>query len=86
MNTWNESGKQELLGFIREKSHDIEKVVIPKPPYVLLGTGEEVEASLVIHLISGELKVISSQQDAEMVLNDGILHEMNIKIELGKGP
>jgi hypothetical protein len=82
MNTWNESGKQELLHYIRQRSNDIEKVVIPKPPYLLLGQGEEVEASLVIHLVSGERKIISSQQDAEAVLNDGILHELNIKIEL----
>jgi hypothetical protein len=71
-----------LLRYLQESSAEIEKVVIPKPPYILLDTGEEVEASMVIHLISGKLKIVSSQGDAEAVLNDGVLHESSIKIEL----
>jgi hypothetical protein len=41
-----------------------------------------VEAGLVFHLVSGEVLIVKEKQDAEAVLNDGILNRMKIKIEL----
>lgn len=85
MEAWNCGGTPELLKYIQERSDDIEKVVIPQHPFIAFpATGEQVEAGLVIHLIGGDLKIIPNRQDAEAILNDGILHRMKIRIELGQ--
>ena len=85
MNTWNAGGTPELLRYIQERSDDIEKVVIPQHPYIVMRpSGEQVEAGLVIHLIGDDMKIIPNKQDAEAVLNDGILNRMKIRIELGR--
>lgn len=83
MELWNAGNTPELVRIIQEQSDDIEKVVIPQHPYIVL-EGEQVEAGLVIHLISGRLRVIPNKTDAEAVLNDGILNRMSIRIELGR--
>ena len=83
MDVWDDVDSRELLRYFQEKCDAIEKVTIPKPPYILLPqTGEEVEASMVLHLLSGEMKVIPDQKTAEAVLNDGLLHRLKIRIEL----
>ena len=85
MEAWNTGGTPELVRYIQERSDDIEKVVIPQHPCIAFpATGEQVEAGLVIHLIGGDLKIIPNKQDAEAVLNDGILQRMRIRIELGR--
>lgn len=85
MEKWNAGGTCELLRYIQERSDDIEKIVIPQYPCITFpASGEQVEAGLVIHLIGGDLKIIPNKQDAEAVLNDGILHRMRIRIELGR--
>lgn len=85
MELWNAGSTSELVKHIQEQSDDIEKVVIPQHPYIVMQpTGEQVEAGLVIHLISGRLKIIPNKEDAEAVLNDGILNRMKIRIELGR--
>ena len=83
MDIWSAGTTPELVKIIQEQSDDIAKVVVPQHPYILL-EGEQVEAGLVIHLISGRLRIIPNKTDAEAVLNDGILNRMRIKIELGR--
>jgi hypothetical protein len=81
--TWNAGGTAGLLNYIREKADDIEKAVIPRHLSIVFHPSEErVEAGLVLHLVSGELLIVNKKQDAEAVLNDGILNRMKIKIEL----
>jgi len=85
MHEWNTGGTAETLQYIKEKSDDIEKVVIPQSQFIIFPkTGERIEASLVLHLIGGALKIVPNKRDAEAVLNDGILNRMKIKIELGR--
>lgn len=85
MDSWNAGDTPGLLRYLQERSDDIEKVVVPQHPYIVFPTtGERVEAGLVIHLVGGDLKIIPNKQDAEAVLNDGILNRMKIKIELGR--
>ena len=83
MELWNAGSTPELVRIIQEQSDDIEKVVIPQHPYITL-EGEQVEAGLVIHLISGRLLIIPNKTDAEAMLNNGILKRMKIRIELGR--
>ena len=83
MELWNTGNTEALVRLIQEQSDDIEKVVIPQYPFVVL-EGEQVEAGLIIHLVSGRLRIIPNKTDAEAVLNDGILNRMKIHIELGR--
>ena len=79
----------ELLRFIQEKTDDIEKAVIPQHPIISIFDPKnpaeftEVPAGMVLHLIGGRLKIIHPA-DAQLILNDGILNRMRIKIELGR--
>ena len=83
MHVWNAGGTEGLLQYIRERTDDIEKAVIPQHLSVVFHPGEEeVEAALVLHLISGETLIVQEKADAEAVLNDGILNRMKIRIEL----
>ena len=83
MQTWNAGGTAGLLQYIRERSDDIEKAVIPQHLSIVFHPSEErVEAGLVLHLVSGEVLIVNDKKDAEAVLNDGILHRMKIRIEL----
>ncbi len=83
MQTWNAGGTKGLLNYIRERSDDIEKAVIPQHLSVVFQpSGERVEAGLVLHLMSGEVLIVNQKGDAETVLNDGILNRMKIRIEL----
>ena len=68
MDAGNSTNAAKLVEQIQELSDDIEKVVIPPYPYVAEPGAEPVEASLVIHLVSGQQKIIPSQQDAEAIL------------------
>jgi hypothetical protein len=89
-NLWNSGGTAELLRYLQEKSDDIEKVVIPQHPFITVydrnnrQQAERVEAGLVVHWLNGKWTIVPNQQDAEAVLNDGILNRMKIKIELGR--
>jgi hypothetical protein len=81
---------EAVLRYIQERSDDIEKVVIPQTPTILIhdpkdpsGEISEVAAGLVIHLVSGQLKIIHPET-APLILNDGILHRMRIRIELAR--
>ena len=78
---------EAVLRFIQERSEDIEKAVIPQFPTIVLSDGgepEEREAGLVLHMLDGYMTILHPK-DAELVLNDGILTRMRIKIELYRG-
>lgn len=83
MQTWNAGGTEGLLKYIRERADDIEKAVIPQHlAIVFQPSQEQVQAGLVLHLVSGEVLIVREKEDAEAVLNDGILNRLKIRIEL----
>jgi hypothetical protein len=65
----------------RKKSDDIERVEILAPK-VSTVSGQRLDFSLALHT-AGQQYIIS-RKDAEVVLNDGILNRMGIKIEFQK--
>ena len=69
-----------LLDHIREKSDDIEKVGIPRFHQMTLGGLVYNNPGMIFFMIGG-VKSVIGLQDAERVLNDGILNRMKIKIE-----
>jgi hypothetical protein len=79
---------EAALRYIQEKSEDIEKAVIPQSLTILVSApgmpNTELEAGMVLHMLNGHRKIIHPV-DAELILNDGILHRMKIKIELFRG-
>jgi hypothetical protein len=83
------SSSEELLRFVQERTDDIEKAVIPQHPFISVYDPKkptavtEVPAGMVLHLIGNDFRVIHPS-DAELILNDGILNRMRIKIELGR--
>lgn len=87
MTPFDFGSSEELLRYIQEKSDDIERVVIIPPGAVVTYMGvpqapiEEFKAML--YLCNGERKVIGTT-DAEILLNDGILNRMKLKIEFLK--
>ena len=75
---------QELLHFIKEKSAAIKSAVIPRTTHLkFTKQGERTrvtkDVGMVLTMNSGGTNLIHVD-DAEMVLNDGILHEMKIPI------
>ena len=81
-------GSTELLiAFIKEKTDDLEKVVILPPGARLRNKGETVyvepDFSMMLYFIDGNRKQIF-RHDTEILLNDGILSRMKIKIEFLK--
>lgn len=82
-------GSEALLRFIQERSEDIEKVVICPPGYSLSYMGKQMSQpfphfTMMLFFLSGERKIMHGD-DAELLLNNGILSRMKIKIELAKG-
>jgi hypothetical protein len=81
---------KELLAFLKEKSDDIEKAVIPQNPTLVIVDKEqrtpimEIAVGMVLHMANGHCKYIGPH-DAEILLNDGILNRMRIRIELYRG-
>jgi hypothetical protein len=77
-----------LLEFLKEKSDDIERALIPQfPTLAVTKHGQpimELPVGMVLHMFDGHRKFITPV-DAEMLLNDGILNRMRIKIELYRG-
>ena len=79
------ASSEELLAFIKEKSDDIDRVVIPQMSelqisYRGMPVTKTDKVGMILHMIDHMSVLVPS--DAEMVLNDGILNRMNIKIEL----
>ena len=75
---------EKLLDYIKEKSDDVEKVVIVGKGAVLAYCGvpqaEFTETKMMFVFVGGE-RFFIGKEDAEIVLNDGILNRMKIKIE-----
>lgn len=79
---------EDVLRYIQEKSEDIEKAVIPQTLSVVLTEpnmqSTEVEAGMILHMLNGHKKIIHPV-DAQLILNNGILNRMRIRIELFRG-
>lgn len=78
-----------LLKEIQERSDDIEKAVILPPGYSLSRDGKQTSKPfptflLMLFFVNGDRKIMHGD-DGEMVLNDGILNRMRIRIEFAKG-
>jgi hypothetical protein len=76
---------EKLLEYIKERSDDIEKVVILPPGVALHYMGQQMGPpqqgfSMMLHFVGGKREQIC-QADAEILLNDGILSRMKLKIE-----
>lgn len=75
----------ELLRFLQERAEDIERVEIPLFHPVTITDGHQkrhvANVGMLLHMINGDRPYIHIQ-DAELLLNDGILNRMKIKISL----
>lgn len=74
-----------LLAFIREKADDIEKVVIPASgKSIVTFRGIPISAledlGMVIHTL--QHRILVGKSNAEVILKDGILGRMRIKMEV----
>lgn len=80
---------EKLLAYLKERSDDLEKVVICPPGAALSYAGRPVyifpEFSMMFYFVN-EGRLLIKQTDTEIVLNDGILNRMKIKIELMRKP
>jgi hypothetical protein len=78
---------EEASTYLREHAGQIRKaVIIPHAFLIPLGDGvvvEGIEAGLALHMTNGGVRFLT-RDVAETVLNDGILHQLRIKIELPK--
>jgi hypothetical protein len=77
---------ENVLRFIQERSDDIERVVIPQTASIRdKKTGEVIpDVGLIVWWTDGT-KSLVFREAAELVLNDGILNRMKIRIELRSG-
>jgi hypothetical protein len=77
---------EALVSYIKERSDDLEIVVVPTRTPVLTYRGEAVadlsKIGMLLYFIGGGREMIV-KSDAEVLPNDGILNRMKIKIELG---
>ena len=78
----------ELLKFCQERSEDIERVEILSPGTVVTYKGQPVaplpDFSLMVHMM--DKRRLVNREFAEILLNDGILNRMRIKVEFCKVP
>jgi hypothetical protein len=81
--SFNFGSSEALLGFIQERSEDIERVEIYGPGFTLNYVGQPVytlpDFTMMLYFMDGQRKIIT-RDDAEIVLNDGILNRMGIKV------
>jgi hypothetical protein len=76
------------VAYVEAERNHIERVVIPRGQYVRLydpqGNAEDsvADAGLVLRFISGRIEVVR-QQDAEAILNSGVLARRKIRTTLG---
>jgi hypothetical protein len=72
-----------------DDSPSIEKAVIPQHPFISvydpknLAEAVQIAAGMVLHLIGDDFRTIHPK-DADLILNDGILNRMRIRIELSR--
>lgn len=82
---------EELLQYLREHSDDIEGVTIPVlegVDFVNQRDGQRIRRTnvgAIVEVVSGRSFVIS-REDAEMLINDGVLQRMRIKCVLSPLP
>jgi hypothetical protein len=80
---------EALLAYIKELSDDIERVIILPPGAGIRVKGQLVgsiqEFQMMLCLVGDQRQVIG-QLDAELLLNDGILSRMKLRIEFMKRP
>jgi hypothetical protein len=85
MSDFTDFGSSEaVLKHIQERSDDIERAVIPQGDVSITNPNtstRRMNPGMVIYMIGGK-KALLAREDAELVLNDGILHRMRIKIEI----
>lgn len=84
---WNAGGSEGLLRFFQEKSDDIECVYVGNgQPFNMVdpttGVSDPVDGYMLVLLCNGEYFCVATKGDAELILNDGILTRMKIRIEL----
>lgn len=77
---------EDLINWIREKTDDLQEVQIPLATNVgvVSSNGEQVltkGAGAILLFINGRQSIIRIE-DAEALINDGVLHRMGIKIKL----
>jgi hypothetical protein len=87
MEIWDAGGSDGLLKFFQEKSDDVERVIIGNgQPFRMVdrktGTEQGLDGYLLVCLCGGDYFSVATKSDAELILNDGILNRMKIKIEL----
>jgi hypothetical protein len=80
---------ERFLKEIQERSDDIEKIVL-LPPGLIGTAGVRVDPptegiSLLIRFLDGTGQRAIHPDDVEIILNDGILNRMRIKIEVFRG-
>ena len=77
-----------LLAYIKSISDDIEKAVIPQTPEIFLTDGQQTighyPVGMVLYMVNSHMKFLH-HKDAEILLNDGLLNRLRIKIELFHG-
>jgi len=76
---------EKLIRFIQEKSDDLEFVEIPQSP-TMVGVEDGIKVSqrivgMILYFAGGKKSLLTSN-DAEALLNDGLLNRMKIKIKL----
>lgn len=76
------------MEFIRDRADDIQAAIIPQSPAITLTRqGQpyaQLSAGMVLHLLDGNFRLLSPEA-AEVVLNDGILNRMRVKITIFRG-
>lgn len=76
---------EELVKYLKARCDDIEKAVIIAPGLVQADgrVGHLDDFQMVLHMVNGGgLRI--GRNAAEMLLNDGLLNRLNIRIEFGK--
>ena len=77
-----------LLAYIKNISDDIEKAVIPQTPEIFLTDGQRTighyPVGMVLYMVNTHMKFLH-YKDAEILLNDGLLNRLRIRIELFHG-
>lgn len=75
---------EEVLRLVQERSEDIDHVTILCPGLMYRGLPALADFALLIHTESKNWMV--NRHNAEIVLNDGILSRMNVRIEFAPVP
>jgi len=80
---------EEALHFLKSRADDIAQVAIPVGgPVTVLHKGQSLGPftgiGMIVFMVSGDIHLLHPSR-AELILNDGFLHRMRIKISLLEG-